>query len=119
MLRDQLRGKERPKAVEVECPEFPDADGAPAKLLFRSRLTVEDVIALAEFEAPFAPMRFELLLFHMLALDATSRRCARRSWRHSRRSGKRRPSGWERGRLACRQAGRLRSQGALAHPAEK
>ncbi len=36
MLRDQLRGKERPKAVEVECPEFPDADGAPAKLLFRS-----------------------------------------------------------------------------------
>ena len=55
MLRDQLRGKERPKAVEVECPEFPDADGAPAKLLFRSRLTVADVVALAEFDAPFAP----------------------------------------------------------------
>lgn len=32
MLRDQLRGKTRPKAVEVECPEFPGEDGAPAKL---------------------------------------------------------------------------------------
>ena len=74
MLRDQLRGQERPKAVEVECPEFPDADGAPAKLLFRSRLTVSDVIALGEFESPFAPMRFELLLFHLLALDENGER---------------------------------------------
>lgn len=35
MLRDLLRGQERPKAVEVECPEFPDADGAPYSLRAR------------------------------------------------------------------------------------
>lgn len=58
MLRDQLRGKERPKAVEVECPEFPDADGAPAKLLFRSRLTVADVVALARVRRAVRAMRF-------------------------------------------------------------
>ena len=34
MLPDQLRS-EPARAIEVECPEFPDEDGAPGKLVFR------------------------------------------------------------------------------------
>ena len=74
MLKDAILGSERPKSVEVECPEFPDDAGAPTTLRFRSRLTVADVLALSAADDAFKPLRFELLLFHLLALDEQGER---------------------------------------------
>ena len=54
--------------IEVEAPEWPDADGKPSIIRFRQRLTVDDVLALGAF-AGKGDNSFKTELFRRLAVD--------------------------------------------------
>lgn len=59
--------------ISVECPEWPDADGNPSTVRFRTVLTVDDWMELVEIAPVTDPAR-EITLFVILALDETGTR---------------------------------------------
>lgn len=63
----------RSEIVEVECPEWPDADGKPQAMRFRTTLSVADTLELAEINPKTAAAK-AVALFIILALDESGRR---------------------------------------------
>lgn len=70
-------GKARMEITEVECPEWPDGDGNPTILRFRTVLTVDDVLELSDMN-PKGTVPNAVALFILLALDETGKRLVTR-----------------------------------------
>ena len=63
----------RCETIEVECPEWPDEDGNPSTIRFRTALSVADYLEINEAKVPTA-VAYLVMLFIVLAMDESGKR---------------------------------------------